>query len=108
MGWTYAGDSTIGLDLLLVTALAFERAPWPPRALKSLIALTQMPLELSTPRTQGCPPCLEYVLVHEMVHFLERRHSQRFRELMDALMPRWRFYREELNRVPLAHEEWTY
>ena len=53
-------------------------------------------------------PCLEYVLVHEMVHFLERRHNKRFRELMDTLMPTWRLYREELNRAPLAHEEWRY
>jgi predicted metal-dependent hydrolase len=52
--------------------------------------------------------CLEYILVHEMVHILERRHSKRFRELMDTLMPAWRLYREELNRAPLAHEEWRY
>ena len=42
--------------------------------------------------------CLEYILVHEMVHLLERHHNERFRELMDRLMPLWREYREELNR----------
>ncbi|MBN2564306.1 MAG: M48 family metallopeptidase [Candidatus Eisenbacteria bacterium] len=52
--------------------------------------------------------CLEYVLVHEMVHFAERRHTERFCELMDALMPSWRIYRDELNQAPLAHEEWRY
>ena len=52
--------------------------------------------------------CLEYILVHEMVHFLERRHGERFRELMDGLMPQWRLHREELNRAPLAHEDWRY
>ena len=52
--------------------------------------------------------CLEYIVVHEMVHFIERRHSDRFRELMDGIMPRWRAHRDELNRAPLAHEEWTY
>ncbi len=52
--------------------------------------------------------CLEYVLVHEMVHLIERTHSERFRCLMDALMPRWRTHREELNQAPLAHEDWTY
>ena len=52
--------------------------------------------------------CLEYILVHEMVHILERRHNERFRDLMDRLMPPWRLYREELNRAPLAHEEWSY
>lgn len=45
-------------------------------------------------------PCLEYVLVHEMVHLLERRHNERFRAHMDRLMPDWRTYRNELNRRP--------
>jgi len=52
--------------------------------------------------------CLEYILVHEMVHLLERHHNDRFRDLMDSLMPTWRLHREELNRAPLAHEEWEY
>lgn len=52
--------------------------------------------------------CLAYILVHEMVHMLERHHNDRFRELMDTLMPTWRLHRAELNRAPLAHEEWKY
>ena len=52
--------------------------------------------------------CLEYILVHEMVHLVERHHSDRFRELMDALMPTWQMRRDELNQAPLAHEEWRY
>ena len=54
------------------------------------------------------PRCLEYMLVHEIVHILERHHNERFHALMDALMPSWRMYREELNRAPLAHEDWQY
>ncbi|RIK48112.1 MAG: metal-dependent hydrolase [Chloroflexi bacterium] len=54
------------------------------------------------------PACLEYIPVHEMVHLLERRHNERFRELMDKFMPQWRLHREELNRAPLGHEEWSY
>jgi predicted metal-dependent hydrolase len=54
------------------------------------------------------PACLEYVLVHELVHLHERHHSERFLEWMDALLPTWRVCRDELNRAPLAHEEWTY
>jgi predicted metal-dependent hydrolase len=54
------------------------------------------------------PRCLEFILVHEMVHFLERHHNERFRERLDALMPSWRLFRAELNRSPLAHEEWRY
>lgn len=52
--------------------------------------------------------CLEYIVVHEMVHLIERRHNDRFRALMDGIMPRWRACRDELNQAPLAHEEWTY
>lgn len=54
------------------------------------------------------PSCLEYVLLHEMVHLVERRHGDRFRNLMDQLMPTWRFRRDTLNRAPLAHEDWAY
>lgn len=52
--------------------------------------------------------CLEYIVVHEMVHLLERCHSERFTELMDSFLPKWRLHREELNRAPLAHETWVY
>ena len=52
--------------------------------------------------------CLVYVLVHEMVHLLERDHNDRFRELMDTFLPQWRAYRDELNRAPLAYEDWGY
>ena len=54
------------------------------------------------------PQCLEYVLVHEMVHLLERLHNDRFRAYMDQCMPQWRLYRDELNAAPLAHENWRY
>ena len=52
--------------------------------------------------------CLVYILVHEMVHLLERHHNDRFRELMDKFLPQWRNYRDQLNRAPLAHENWEY
>lgn len=52
--------------------------------------------------------CLEYIIVHEMVHLLERHHNDRFAELMSKFMPQWRLHREELNRSALGHEEWSY
>jgi len=52
--------------------------------------------------------CLEYLLVHEMVHLLEPTHNQRFVSLMDQLMPKWQFYRDQLNRLPVRHEDWQY
>lgn len=52
--------------------------------------------------------CLEYILVHEMIHMLENRHNERFNSLMNTLMPTWRLHRKELNRAPLSHESWKY
>ncbi len=54
------------------------------------------------------PDCLEYVLVHEMAHLLERTHNRRFVACMDKFMPKWRFHRDELNRLPVSHQDWTY
>lgn len=52
--------------------------------------------------------CLEYIIVHEIVHLLERQHNERFTALMDKFLPNWRLLREELNREPLAYENWDY
>jgi predicted metal-dependent hydrolase len=41
--------------------------------------------------------CLEYVVVHEMVHLLERKHSRTFTAHMDTFLPNWRSIKEELN-----------
>ena len=49
--------------------------------------------------------CMVYILVHEMVHLLERKHNDRFVALMDEFLPQWRTYQDELNRAPLAHED---
>lgn len=51
------------------------------------------------------PQCLEYIVVHELVHLLERKHSDRFQSLMDYHLPVWRLTKDELNRFPLDHEE---
>lgn len=47
------------------------------------------------------PACLEYVLVHELVHLLERSHNERFMAYMDQFLPDWRERRALLNRQPL-------
>ncbi len=53
------------------------------------------------------PDCLEYIVVHEMTHHLERNHGERFTKLMDGFMSDWRARRDQLNESPLAHEEWA-
>ena len=50
--------------------------------------------------------CLEYVVVHEMIHLIERGHNERFRRTLDKVMPGWRIRLDELNRAYLADEEW--
>jgi predicted metal-dependent hydrolase len=52
--------------------------------------------------------CLEFIVVHEMVHLLERLHNERFVEHMNKFLPQWRLYRAELNRAPLGHATWDY
>jgi predicted metal-dependent hydrolase len=54
------------------------------------------------------PICLEYILVHELVHLHERHHNERFIGLMNQFMPKWRLHREELNRLPISHNDWGY
>lgn len=53
------------------------------------------------------PECLEYVVVHEMTHLLERKHNDVFQAYMDQYYPKWRFFRDELNRLPVKQERWT-
>jgi predicted metal-dependent hydrolase len=52
--------------------------------------------------------CLEYIIVHELVHLLERHHNDNFTELMNKFLPQWKTRRAELNVAPLAHETWSY
>jgi hypothetical protein len=52
--------------------------------------------------------CLEYIVVHEMVHLLEHHHNERFMAHMDDMLPKWRSLRDDLNRLPVKHEEWEY
>jgi predicted metal-dependent hydrolase len=52
--------------------------------------------------------CLEYIIVHELVHLLERLHNERFLAYMDKFMPRWKYFREELNKLPVSHIDWEY
>jgi predicted metal-dependent hydrolase len=52
--------------------------------------------------------CLEYILVHELTHLVERHHNDRFISLMNRHLPNWRQHRQILNSEPLAHDTWTY
>ncbi|MGB4659296.1 MAG: SprT family zinc-dependent metalloprotease [Mobilitalea sp.] len=43
------------------------------------------------------PKCLEYVVVHELVHLLEKSHDRVFKAYMDRFLPGWRQIKKELN-----------
>ncbi len=50
---------------------------------------------------------LEYVVVHELVHLIEKTHNAKFIYHMDLHLPNWRIHKEELNKLMLSYEEWN-
>ena len=65
-------------------------------------------IRLNTELAKKPPECLEYIVVHELVHLLEPTHNARFVALMDRFMPKWQFHRQVLNRLPVRRETWSY
>jgi predicted metal-dependent hydrolase len=63
-------------------------------------------IRLNTELVKKPKDLLEYVVVHEMVHLLEPKHSDRFVALIAEHYPFWRAARTELNELPLAAERW--
>lgn len=51
--------------------------------------------------------CLEYIIVHEMVHLKERKHNEVFVGYLDKHLPKWRFYKDMLNSLPVKQENWS-
>lgn len=52
--------------------------------------------------------CLEYVVLHEMIHLLQRYHNEKFIHYMDMHLPNWKQIRTELNNLPVSHIKWEY
>jgi len=52
--------------------------------------------------------CLEYIVVHELLHLVEPTHNARFIKLMNRYMPQWQQRREMLNSLPVRHDDWGY
>lgn len=65
-------------------------------------------IRLNTDLAKKPRECLEYILVHELLHLIEPTHDSRFTTLMDVHLPSWRSVRHALNRLPVRHEEWQY
>ena len=65
-------------------------------------------IRLNTDLAKKPQECLEYVVVHELVHMLESNHGLDFVAHLDRLMPSWQSLRDRLNQLPLPHEDWSY
>ena len=50
--------------------------------------------------------CLDYVFVHELVHMIERNHTDRFIELLESAYPKWKKSKQELNQGILSYSVW--
>ena len=51
--------------------------------------------------------CVEYVVVHELLHLIEKKHNKKFINLMAKNLPKWRSIKEELNSFILSYDEWN-
>lgn len=65
-------------------------------------------IRLNTDLAKKPTECLEYIVVHELVHLLEPTHNERFVALMDLYLPHWQHLRKRLNSLPVRHEDWGY
>jgi predicted metal-dependent hydrolase len=50
--------------------------------------------------------CIEYVVVHELTHLIERTHNDKFTKILDVNLPKWKSLKDELNRFILSYQEW--
>ncbi len=52
--------------------------------------------------------CIEYIIVHELVHLLERNHNDKFIAYINHFLPEWKHLKNELNKLPVSHRDWEY
>jgi hypothetical protein len=52
--------------------------------------------------------CIEYIIVHELAHLLERSHNDKFVAIMNNFLPEWKHLKNELNQLPVSHSNWEY
>ena len=69
---------------------------------------TTQAIRLNTELAKKPRECLEYIVIHELIHLLEPNHGKGFIERLEKAMPMWRQYRRTLNLLPVRHEEWLY
>lgn len=42
---------------------------------------------------------IKYVIIHELIHLIEKKHNDRFKELVETYCPRWEVYHKSLNKL---------
>jgi len=65
-------------------------------------------IRINTELAKKPKECLEYIVVHELAHLIAPTHNARFAALMDQYIPYWHHRRDQLNQLPVRHEEWRY
>jgi predicted metal-dependent hydrolase len=71
-----------------------------------LLRPSDQPGRINTELEKKSPRCLEYIVVHELLHIRERGHGPAFFRLMDRHLPDRRNHHHELNSAPLSAENW--
>jgi predicted metal-dependent hydrolase len=69
---------------------------------------TARTIRLNTELAKKPTECLEYIVLHEMVHLRESTHNARFAAMMSQFMPDWQIRKQTLNRLPIGHPAWAY
>lgn len=64
-------------------------------------------MKTTPPLAKKPPRALDYIVLHELLHLVERYHGQQFYAALDKHMPNWRFIRAELGSLPLGYTRWA-
>lgn len=59
-------------------------------------------IRLNTELAKKPRECLDYVLLHELAHLIERNHSHSFHEVLDYALPHWKEMKYLLNSLPIS------
>ena len=58
---------------------------------------TRQTIRLNSELAERKLECLEYVIVHEMLHIIEKSHNRKFYSLMNKYIPEWKIIRKKMN-----------
>ena len=70
-------------------------------------SLNTQSIRLNTELVHKNLEALEFVVVHELIHFIEKKHNNRFYILLEKALPKWKIIRQKLNELPLSYSTWS-